>query len=164
MSEEKPAEPIAAEGEVPAEGEEVQEGEEELPPACLDLTEYKIKIDHFDQMHVLGEEGKVEGAGNFRQVSGFPVFGAAQPTEEGFIKVLDKLPKGSEEKPINTIWYNMRQEPVIYVNGTPYAPRNPDKMHENLELNEPTDELDNLQKHFSNIIQARMDSEAEKNS
>lgn len=35
-------------------------------------------------------------------------------------------------------------------------------MHEITELNEPTDELDNLQKHFSNIIQARMDFEAEK--
>ena len=35
--------------------------------------------------------------------------------------------QGTEEKPIKTIWYNMRQEPVIYVNGTPYAPRNKDK-------------------------------------
>ena len=26
-------------------------------------------------------------------------------------------------------------------------------MHENLELNEPVTELDNLQKHFANIIQ-----------
>ena len=25
------------------------------------------------------------------------------------------------------IWYNMRQEPVIYINGTPYAPRAPDR-------------------------------------
>jgi len=161
MSEEKPADP-AAEG-APAEGEEAQEEQaEELPPPCIDLTEFKIKIDHFDQIHVLGQENKIDGAENFRQVAGFPVFGTAQPTEEGFLKVLDKMPKGTEEKPINTIWYNMRQEPVIYVNGTPYAPRNPEKMHENLELNEPVTELDNLQKHFANIIQARMDADAEK--
>merc|ERR1711962_1876898 len=92
---------------------------EQLKPPCMDLSEYKLKIDHFDQMHVLPDETKVEGAENFRQVAGFPVFGTAQPTEDGFLKVLDKLPKGTEEKPIQTIWYNMRQEPVIYVNGIP---------------------------------------------
>ena len=27
------------------------------------------------------------------QVSGFPVFGTAQPTEEGFLRLLDKIPK-----------------------------------------------------------------------
>lgn len=155
MSEEKPAE-VAEGSPAPAEGEEQVE-EEVLTPACIDLTEYKLKIDHFDQMHVLGED-KVEGAQNFRQVVGFPVFGSAQPTEEGFIKALEKLPKGDEDKPITTIWYNMRQEPVIYVNGIPYAPRNPDKMHENLELDEPVSEFDNLQKHFANTIQARADT------
>jgi hypothetical protein len=35
--------------------------------------------------------------------------------------------KGTAEKPIRTIWYNMRQEPVIYINGIPYAPRAPAK-------------------------------------
>lgn len=153
MSEEKPQ----VEGEVPAEGEEQIE-EEVLTPACIDLTDYKLKIDHFDQMHVLGDD-KVEGAQNFRQVAGFPVFGTAQPTEEGFVKVMEKLPKGTEEKPITTLWYNMRQEPVIYVNGIPYAPRNPEKMHENLELQESTSELANLQKHFANIVQARADAD-----
>jgi len=154
MSEEKPE---VAEGSPVPEGEEQIE-EEVLTPACIDLTEYKLKIDHFDQMHVLGED-KVEGAQNFRQVAGFPVFGTAQPTEEGFIKAMEKLPKGTDEQPITTIWYNMRQEPVIYVNGTPYAPRNPDKMHENLELNESVSEFDNLQKHFANIIQERADKD-----
>jgi len=164
MSEEKPADAPAA-AEAPAvEGEEPTEEQEpeveELKPACIDLTDYKLKIDHFDQMHVLTDDSsKLEGAENFRQVAGFPVFGTAQPTEDGFLKVLDKLHPGTEEKPLQTIWYNMRQEPVIYVNGIPYAPRNPDKMHENLELNETVDEFDNLQKHFANIIQARVDKD-----
>merc|ERR1712121_192523 len=164
MSEEKAAE-VAGDAPPPAEGEQGEqvEGEEtdqeQLKPPCIDLTDYKLKIDHFDQMHVLADETKVEGAENFRQVAGFPVFGTAQPTEEGFLKVLDKLPAGTEEKPIRTIWYNMRQEPVIYVNGTPYAPRNPEKMHENLELDESVDEFDNLQKHFANIIQTRVDTD-----
>jgi len=120
---------------------------------------YKLKIDHFDQMHVLPDDNRLDGSDNFRQVSGFPVFGTAQPTEEGFLCLLDKIPKGTPEKPIRTIWYNMRQEPVIYINGMPYAPRAPSKMHENLELSESVVELDNLQKHFANIIQARVDSD-----
>ena len=40
-----------------------------LEPACLDLTDYKPKVDHFENIHVLTEEEKVEGAPNFRQVS-----------------------------------------------------------------------------------------------
>ena len=51
---------------------EVSEAEPEvtkpLEPACLDLTAYKPKVDHFENIHVLPEEGKVEGAPNFRQV------------------------------------------------------------------------------------------------
>ena len=35
----------------------------------MDLSEYLLKIDHFDKMHVLKDEGKIEGAPNFRQVS-----------------------------------------------------------------------------------------------
>ena len=34
----------------------------------LDLTDYLLKIDHFDKMHVLKDEGKIDGAPNFRQV------------------------------------------------------------------------------------------------
>ena len=59
----------------PAEGEEVPQGEAEAPeelepvkPPCVDLTSTHLKIDHFDQMHVLGEEGKLSGAPNYRQV------------------------------------------------------------------------------------------------
>ena len=50
--------------------------EEALTPPCIDLSEYKLKIDHFDQMHVLGEE-KVDGAHNFRQV----LFSAENPMD-----------------------------------------------------------------------------------
>ena len=42
--------------------------EEQLKPACIDLTDYKLKIDHFDQMHVLPDENRVDGSDNFRQV------------------------------------------------------------------------------------------------
>ena len=92
-----------------------------------DLKDYKVKVDHFDDIHMLGDEGAVEGAPNFRQIPGFPIFGCAQPTEEGFMRVLEKVPRGSEEKVVRTVWFNMRQEPVIYCDGLPCAPRHPDR-------------------------------------
>ena len=56
----------------------------------------------------------------------------------------------------------MRKEPIIYVNGSPAAPRfsstchviltllarYPDDLHKNLEMQFPAEELDNLQSHY----------------
>jgi len=141
----------------PAEGE----GEEPpvvLGPPCIDLSDYLIKIDHFAQIQGIPEPGVIAGAPNFRQVSGFPVFGTGQPTEEGFLKAMERIPKGTEEKPAKIIWFNMRQEPIIYINGTSYAPRDPKQPHANIELFDPIPELENLQMVFSDIIQKRVDS------
>ena len=68
----------------------------------------------------------------FLQVSGFPVYGTAQPTEAALKSILEKL-QGTKDSSAeadqaathNVVWYNMRQEPVIYINGTPFAPRAP---------------------------------------
>ena len=55
---------------------------------------------------------------------GFPVFGTGQPTLSGFDKVLEPiLKKYGDEKII--YWANLRQEPVVYVNGNPYTARDP---------------------------------------
>ena len=61
------------------------------------------------------------------QIVGFPIFGCAQPTAEGLRKVIEKVPRGSGEKAAKTVWFNMRQEPVIYCDGVPCAPRLPNK-------------------------------------
>merc|ERR1712223_2057762 len=115
-------------------------------------------------MHVLKDEGKIDGAPNFRQVNGFPVYGTAQPTEVALKTILEKL-HGAKDKSAeadqavchNVVWFNMRQEPVIYINGTPFAPRVPGSLHENIELDcvEPTDDLKVLSKHFVNILNER---------
>jgi len=146
-------------------GEVNPDGEEEvLPPPCLDLTEYLLKIDHFEKMHVLKDEGKIDGAPNWRQVNGFPVHGTAQPTEAALKLVLEKLHgatnKSAEADQLTSckvVWYNMRQEPVIYINGTPFAPRAPGCLHENLEVEsvQPTNDLVVLSKHFVNILKER---------
>jgi len=138
----------------PSEANENSEG--------LNMTDYKLKIDHFDQVHVLGPDSIVEGAPNFRQVSGFPIFGCAQPTEAGFMKVLEKVPRGTEEKPVKTIWYNMRQEPVIYCNGEPYAPRHPDRMHDNINIDDSVEAMNKLELNFAEIVKERVKSDPEK--
>ena len=64
---------------------------------------------------------------------GFPVFGTGQPTLGGFDKVMEPiLKKYGEEKSI--FWVNLRQEPVIYVNGKPFTARDPAKYEQNLTL------------------------------
>ena len=94
MSEEAPpAEPP------PAEGEEAAPAAKDFNPPCVDLTEHVIKTDFFDGAHMLPEEvEKVEGAANFRQISGFPVFGLAQPSPEGMKAVLDKVKASGDDK------------------------------------------------------------------
>merc|ERR1719295_2523889 len=94
---EAPAEPAP---EAPKEEEEPKVGElgdrsmtdtkiQAVPP-CMDLSEFPLKEDYFEGMLLLPEGvERLEGAPNFRQVSGFPVFGVGQPTEEGFLGALE---------------------------------------------------------------------------
>ena len=61
-----------------------------------------------------------------QKMPGFPVFGTGQPTLGGFDKCLEPIMKKyGDEK--NIFWANLRQEPVVYVNGKPYSARDPEK-------------------------------------
>lgn len=155
--------PADGEGNPAAEGEEpMEEVEEVLPPACLDLTNYPLKTDFFDQMHLLDEKiEKIEGVANFRQVPGFPVFGMGQPTEDAFQKVMEKIETGHDEGEGRVIWFNMRLEPVIYLNGTPFAPRCPENLHSNIEVQATNEEIDLLEKHYANIVEQRLATSAD---
>ena len=49
-------------------GEEKQE--EKVPAeveAGIDMSQFRVKVDHFQGVHTLGEEGALAGAPNFRQ-------------------------------------------------------------------------------------------------
>jgi hypothetical protein len=71
-----------------------------------------MKVDHFEAIYRLKKE--VEGVPNFRKVDGYLIFGSGQPTVSGLATVLDKI---KQENGVGAIrWFNMRQEPVIYVN------------------------------------------------
>jgi len=151
-AESPPAEP-PKEGEAPENaGEEQEEVEEELNP-IIDLSGYFIKPDHFDGIHVL-DEGleKVDGAPNFRNIPGFPVYGVGQPSETGMEEIIKKIKKDDNEK---IIWINLRREPIVYINGYPFAARNPDNLHENIQVTPNDEEATVLGKHLARVVNNR---------
>ncbi len=93
-------------------------------------------LDHFEKIQKLPE--KLEGAPNFRRVTGYKVYVTGQPTKNGFEKVIERVcgEKYGKDKPI--IWINTRQEPIIYANGVPVCARPPNKIGEYAELGEVT--------------------------
>ena len=61
-----------------------------------------------------------------RLVAMFQVYCCGQPTKQGFENILETVTKSyPKEGPI--IWINMRQEPNVYVNGSPMCARPPNK-------------------------------------
>jgi len=121
-----------------------------------------LKFDHFENIHRLpANQLTIEGTPNFRQVPGYLVFGTGQPTKLGFINALEYLTKDTGAKKV--LWTNMRQEPVVYMNGQSFTPRLRERMNENMEFPGATGEyIEWLQNSFVQIIQAEV-SESAKN-
>merc|ERR1711976_413044 len=88
--------------------------------------------DHFDKIQKLPDP--VPGCPNFRRVPGFKVYTCGQPTLEGFEKALEKGTGSIYPKDGPIIWFNLRQEPTVYVNGNPICARPPNKIGEYAEL------------------------------
>ena len=61
------------------------------------------------------------------------MFGSGQPTIDGLKSALGhyKSEVGLEK----VVFVNMRSEPVIYANNFSCAPRNPNNLNENIEIN-----------------------------
>merc|ERR1712123_524035 len=131
------------------------------PPAA----ELKAMTDAFEGIDRLAEGApRTDGAANFRRLPGFPLFGTGQTSIEGFEKCLEPvLKKYGDEKHI--FWVNLRQEPVVYVNGNPYTARdaanplaaigincNPVNFH--LEVNNP-EECTTMENDFAEEIKKR---------
>merc|ERR1712214_190352 len=95
-------------------------------------------LDHFEKIQKLKD--KIDGVPNFRRVPGYKVFVCGQTTKEGFAAALEKAcgDKWPKDGPI--IWLNMRQEPILYVNGNPVCARPPNKIGEYAELGDVTRE------------------------
>ena len=72
--------------------------------------------------------GTPEPLPNWRQVPGFPVFGVGQPTQEGLAKVKEVVGKDP------VMWFNLRVEPVAYLEGLPVALRAEGALHTNIQV------------------------------
>lgn len=101
-----------------------------------DVSKAAAMLDHFEKIQKLPD--KLEGVPNFRRVPGYKVFCCGQPTKDGFAGAIEKAcgEKWPKDGPI--IWLNMRQEAIVYVNGSPVCARPANKIGEYAELGNVT--------------------------
>merc|ERR1712025_1052649 len=97
-----------------------------------DMEKAVCMADHFDKIQKLPDP--IPGLPNFRRVPGFKVYCCGQPTIDGFEKALEKVCGTIYPKDGPIIWFNLRQEPTVYVNGNPVCARPPNKIGEYAEL------------------------------
>merc|ERR1719186_987675 len=136
-------------------GQADSEEDEDAETPLIDLSGYFVKPDQFDGIHVLDAKfEKVPGAPNFRQIPGFPIFGTGQPTESGMLEILKRAKNNKENGKV--IWFTVRQEPVVYVNGAPYAPRAPDAPHANVETKLDQTELNSVCVHLAKVLKRQL--------
>ncbi|XP_058077438.1 uncharacterized protein LOC131225856 isoform X2 [Magnolia sinica] len=89
-----------------------------------------LKSDHCPGCQNLLLPERVEGAPNFREVPGFPVYGVANPTVDGIRAVIHRIGSTKGGRPV--FWHNMREEPVIYINGKPFVLREVERPYKNM--------------------------------
>ncbi|CAK7348578.1 unnamed protein product [Dovyalis caffra] len=89
-----------------------------------------LKSDHCPGCQHPGLLERVDGAPNFREVPGFPVYGVANPTIDGILSVIRRIGSSKGGRPV--FWHNMREEPVIYINGKPFVLREVERPYKNM--------------------------------
>merc|ERR1739838_535 len=97
-----------------------------------DMANTACMADHFEKIQKLPDP--VPGCPNFRRVPGYKVYCCGQPTIAGFEATLNKVCGDIYPKDGKIIWFNLRQEPDVYVNGEPICARPPNKIGEYAEL------------------------------
>ncbi|XAR63977.1 hypothetical protein NMG60_11024153 [Bertholletia excelsa] len=89
-----------------------------------------LKSDHCPGCQHPSLQERVEGAPNFREIPGFPVYGVANPTVDGIRSVIQRIGSCRGGRPV--FWHNMREEPVIYINGKPFVLREVERPYKNM--------------------------------
>merc|ERR1712073_200996 len=97
-----------------------------------DMEAAVCMTDHFDKIQKLPDP--IPGCPNFRRVPGFKVYCTGQPTLDGFEKALEEVCGTIYPKDGPIIWFNLRQEPTVYVSGNPICARPANKIGEYAEL------------------------------
>merc|ERR1712024_424050 len=111
--------------------------------------------DHFEKIQKLPDP--VPGCPNFRRVPGYKVYLCGQPTIAGFEAAMGKVCGSIYPKDGKIIWFNLRQEPVVYVNGQPLCARPPNKIGEYAELGNVTREkLKEDEAEFVRVCEGKM--------
>ena len=111
--------------------------------------------DHFEKIQKLPEP--IPGCPNFRRVPGYKVYLCGQPTADGFEKALEKICGTIYPKDGKIIWFNLRQEPSVYVNGQPLCARPPNKIGEYAELGNVTrDKMKEDEVEFVRVCEGKM--------
>merc|ERR1712158_330439 len=87
--------------------------------------------DHFEKIQKLPDP--IPGVPNFRRVPGYKVYCCGQPTAAALETTLNKVCGEIYPKDKKIIWFNMRQEPTVYINGEPVCARPPNKIGEYTE-------------------------------
>ena len=93
--------------------------------------DFTAMADMFEGMQELPEP--LTGVPNFRRIPSYKVYCCGQPTVDGFIAALEKACGDGYPREGKIIWINTRQEPCVYVNGSPICARAPDKICKNAE-------------------------------
>merc|ERR1711971_563709 len=93
---------------------------------------------------------KCDGAPNWRRVLGFPIYASGQPLKDDIDKCVDQAVKKYDEQK-SVLWVNLRQEPGLYVNGTPYSIRSSDDLAGHIVLNEAF-EINNIENAFASEL------------
>merc|ERR1712080_175647 len=107
-----------------------------IMPDNPEIWKAAAMADHFDKIQKLPDP--VVGAPNFHRIPGYKVYSTGQPTITGLKNVLEKVTGTIYPKDGKIIWLNLRQEPVVYVNGEPICARPPNKIGEYAELGNVT--------------------------
>jgi len=88
-----------------------------------------LKADHFPSCYNTALKEQMSGAPNFRQVDNMPVYGLGAPTARGLRSVCARVAKNGE----TIVWFNLREEPVVYIHGRPFCVKDRASPFRNLE-------------------------------
>jgi protein-tyrosine phosphatase len=97
------------------------------------LVKYSIlKSDYFPGCQNKKLLPIIDGAPNFRIIKNFPVAGCAIPSGDGIKNAICEISRFLNDESPFVFWTNLREEPLLYVNGSPYCLRDADDPYSNL--------------------------------
>lgn len=87
---------------------------------CGTVLQYQhiLKCDHFPSGRNTNLAEQYDATPNFRQIGNQPVFGCGQPLASGINEIVSRT---TRDGATSVAWFNMRQEPMIYINDRPYC-------------------------------------------